>query len=791
MDISKDTKTDKATTKPKAQAKGKVGRPKGSCNVAGKNKSITKGTHQKPRKKRSTPQKPKENDPKSPEKTTSPQELLMEFGKTPPTNNVTTTYKPTQDILEENDQVTTLKTSETPPEESTGLDGSSTFKSVLIDTLDTPMTDRLARSTFLIQKELSEVKNIPEDDSTVEKDNFTISEFPYSVRTTMMFKLPPKTGDTTEEDGPISSIRKMNQMVKALTNKLPCRLGPWKMKDNRTFLKITDLITELPEDIDFVETYVYDFNRFLAFGKNGYVRLNFFYSESTSLPEIEQVISQFKIPRVQFLEKAHSDALVPTTVGTLTGSVEAMATSRDFRETFMHKFSLNSLGLWWGIPRQGKRSEYNGNKAVLHLEIDRKDYAKRKDIEIFFNYTSSGLDNHFFGVPMLLTSPFHYFANDDEKANLEMHSRKQVSLSKAISSTTISGIGLNNWANGEKTSTLLRELMSVESTTKKQIVKGKKTTTFLGRLFYAIIPNRDSKSTTFYFTKANAPEGRSVARGLPHFIRDFFKLEPAFFCTSTALTEAMDGDWTFSTRKFLSAQEKMEIDRLEDMDEEVNAVPIAYISKEHQQALAMDNDEVSVETRLTKGDAAPTPAITIKDAVDDQSEMTGSTRESKAKKYADEAVKEVINEYSGTIINMSSDLEQKDSRIAQLEMMLKNMNNASLLGTKESPITMPADGTTGQDNTSPPAEDNTNLSFSSSSVSDNDTLTLTSSKSKTETDPPSSSTQLTRLKSREKRKLSQEEENSQDDTSRSTRAKTSLTTHLETKTSSSDEAESL
>ena len=345
MDNSNDKSSDRATMKPKAQAKGKVGRPKGSCNVAGKNKSITKGTHQKPRKKRTTPQKPKEKGPKSPEKTASPQELLMAIGKTPPTNNVTTTYKPTQDILEENDQVATLKTSETPPEESTGLDGSSTFKSVLIDTLDTPMTDRLARSTFLIQKELSEVKSIPEDDSTVEKDNFTISEFPYSVRTTMMFKLPPKTGDTTEEDGPIFSIRKMNQMVKALTNKLPCRLGPWKMKDNRTFLKITDLITELPEDIDFVETYVYDFNRFLAFGKNGYVRLNFFYSESTSLPEIEQVISQFKIPRVQFLEKAHSDALVPTTVGTLTGSVEAMATSRDFRETFMHKFSLNSLGL--------------------------------------------------------------------------------------------------------------------------------------------------------------------------------------------------------------------------------------------------------------------------------------------------------------------------------------------------------------------------------------------------------------------------------------------------------------
>ena len=142
MDISNDKSTDKATTKPKVQAKGKPGRPKGSCNVAGKKKSITKGTHQKTRKKRTTPQKAKENDPKSPEKTASPQEILMAIGKTPPTNNVSTTaYKPAQDILKENDQVATVKTSETPPEESTGLEGASTFKSVLIDTLDTPMTD--------------------------------------------------------------------------------------------------------------------------------------------------------------------------------------------------------------------------------------------------------------------------------------------------------------------------------------------------------------------------------------------------------------------------------------------------------------------------------------------------------------------------------------------------------------------------------------------------------------------------------------------------------------------------
>ena len=164
---------------------------------------------------------------------------------------------------------------------------------------------------------------------------------------------------------------------------------------------------------------------------------------------------------------------------------------------------------------------------------------------------------------MLLTKAFNYFADDDLKTNLALHSRKEVSLGKALLCTTIVGVGLNNWTSMEKKSTLLKELMSVESITEKKIMKGNKEKNFKGRLFYAIIPNRDTKCITFYFTKANALEGRGVARGLPLFIRDYCKLDPAFFCSSEALTDAMEGSWTFSTRQFLTGQEKMEIDRLD------------------------------------------------------------------------------------------------------------------------------------------------------------------------------------------------------------------------------------
>ena len=809
---------------PKLTNKRKVGRPKISSKNNSKQKSTGIGTNNK------TPKKP--NTQKNLNKIPSYMSKIMP--PTTPTNLKTTIHqnkttpitnnsnkrngghinsKITNKVHDKVDQDATVKTSEKPPEDE------ATVKSVLIENIDTPMMDRLTKSTFLIQKELNETKNIPDDDSTVENANSTLSEFPNSVRTTMMYKLPPKTGDITEEDCPLLSIKKMNQMIKALTNKLACRLGPWKLKDTKTQLKASDLITELPEDIDFAETYVYDFNRFLSFGKNGYVRLQFYYSDTTSLPEIEQVISQFKIPRVQFLEKAHSDAISPTTIGTLTGSVEEMAYSRDFKEIFMHKFSLSTLGLWWGIPRQ-KKGEYNSNKAVIHIEIDQKDYTKRKNIEKFFNSNSTGIDNHFLGVPMLLTPPFNYFANDEVKATLETHSRKQVSLSKAISYTTISGIGLSNWANGDKTSTLLRELMSVESITKKKIMKGKKSSTFLGRLFYAIIPNRANKTVTFYFTKANALEGRGVARGLPHFLRDYFHLDPAFFCNSTALTEAMEGDWTLTTRKFLSAQEKMENDRLDDMEEEANAIPEPFISKDHQQALAIDDDEVSIETRLTKGDEAPTPAIEIKNTTDDQSDMTGSTRESKSKRYAEAAVKKVINEYSGTILNMKSDLDAKEDRIEQLEMMLKNLNSVEMEGTEEHPIMMHK-GTTNEQSDDDSEDSNSNISYSSSVHSDTNNINTSSELTNKNIEdkckhsrPTRSSTRdkrklleddtryddnpdlhcnhtiSTRSSTREKRKISKDDI-SYDNTSRSTRYKSNSSTDITIKPPSSDGAVSL
>ena len=283
----------------------------------------------------------------------------MSKNATPVITNLSEKVHPIESVVLHGEQEETVKSSEKPPEHSSKIQPpklpvqqieSKTYKSVLNDTIDAEMVNPREKSTFLIQKELCETESSLDDDSTVENDNSATADFPNSVRLTMMFKLPNKTGDYCEDDAPIISIQVMNQMIKALTNKVQCRVGPWKLKGRKTTLKMKDLIRELPEEVDFVESYVYGYSRFLRLGKTGYVRLHVFYSEDTSLAEIKSVIEQFRIPRTQFLEVSHSNAISPVTIGTLTGSVEAMANSSDFKKTFQYKFNLTELGLWWSPP---------------------------------------------------------------------------------------------------------------------------------------------------------------------------------------------------------------------------------------------------------------------------------------------------------------------------------------------------------------------------------------------------------------------------------------------------------
>lgn len=374
-----------------------------------------------------------------------------------------------------------------------------------------------------------------------------------------------------------------------------------------------------PEDVDLVERYVFGYNRFISGGQRAYIRVQLFHCPSTNVSSINSIVSTFRQPRMQFFSPAHSNAISPLQIGTLTGSVAEMTTSEDFHKAFKNKFKLRHLGLWWTQPRRSTSSSFSKNKFTVHIEIDSCDESKVETIDSYFNSSKVGVDNCFWGIPMQFVPMFRIDLGDDEKERIDKHAHKQEILGKSLKSVSVHGIQLNNWTS-KKHHTLFRQLMLVESLYDKQLASSPSDSksTFNGRLFYAIIPHLKSNKATFYYTAANYDEGRSVARGLPRFIKSYFGLDPKFFCSSKFLAEAKQVSWSASRRSFLTMEEKLEDKKLDSLETMVTATKPVFISKDHQRALAInENDAASEDSKLTKGDAtAPAGSVSSETGAD-------------------------------------------------------------------------------------------------------------------------------------------------------------------------------
>ena len=85
-------------------------------------------------------------------------------------------------------------------------------------------------------------------------------------------------------------------MLKAITNKLPYKVRPWKIIQSWKSIYHPNpkyLLTDLPGDINFVKSYVFDCKRFVDPGRRGDVRMKMFYTEATNKAEIQVVVAQF------------------------------------------------------------------------------------------------------------------------------------------------------------------------------------------------------------------------------------------------------------------------------------------------------------------------------------------------------------------------------------------------------------------------------------------------------------------------------------------------------------------
>ena len=109
----------------------------------------------------------------------------------------------------------------------------------------------------------------------------------------------------------------------------------------------------------------------------------------------------------------------------------------------------------------------------MHYKIDRSDVDKGKNdaMMMYFNRNSTKIDESFFGTPMSIVPIFSHFHDDDTKMKCTKHTQNQCILGSSLKSISLGGSQILNWADADMVNTLHRELMLVESTYDKTVVK--------------------------------------------------------------------------------------------------------------------------------------------------------------------------------------------------------------------------------------------------------------------------------------------------------------------------------
>ena len=510
------------------------------------------------------------------------------------------------------------------------------------------------------------------DDDTVNNSNIST----YSARFKLMVAIPKD--DVDDDEAKHVAISIVNEMLKSLRNKFPqdWKIAPWNIEK---VTKNTKLYALLPKDIDQCETLIHNYNRHnVAPGRFCYYRLHLLFPNDVPLQLIHNEVKSYTKSRVQFFHPAPSNALNPVSIGTFTGAVQEMAESVDFKQVLCKMFGFKHLGLTWMFGKSYVKG-YNQDKFKLHGEIDMMDLKKADKLKAYLNGPSKTVVTNPFGTPLLLIEEHDNSLSQTDKDRVYNQVVAQESISKSLDKVVVTGIKVTNWITNTDTKqeTLLQRLMETQSITAKRTIRNEKT--FYGRLFYAIVPNTAARSATFYFTRANMKEGRSVARALPLFIQEEFKKSAKFFCDDELLASANEGFWNKDTRRFETIAEREENDRLQTLKDHAHADVIEFISADHQRAMRSDMDEVDDASRLTKG----TKEAPDYNGVSPLASM--GTTESKAARAADAreliVTKQLTETYHAKLEdrdNQISDLTAKMDSFATFARMMENFSPEQL-----------------------------------------------------------------------------------------------------------------
>jgi hypothetical protein len=457
--------------------------------------------------------------------------------------------------------------------------------------------------------------------------------------TRITFKVP---ADELAKDKPKAILVVAKEVLDCFQMEFPSmKLLPWKTKEVSPTSGTTK---SLPLDPKLAESFLFGYSRFFA-KPSGIFRVLFQHDTPVAREEIEQFAKlNINQPRIQFLQPAQSDAIQPTILGFLTGSTQDMASSPAVEAVLKKTFEVNVLGMQWktiNIKTPPASADWRVRQA-LQIEVDAvesRDVDLPKAMSLYFNISARDATKCLFGVPMMFVhTPPGWQSSTAISARVRSQSIGQASIVKSLSAVGLDNVNLLNVID-DKGTTLLEALISLPSIVSKKNKSGKE---IFGRLFHSITPSADPQCYTVSFFNVNMKEASSVIAALPLFIESEYQISATTFCRTIFLESAKAGKWNSETRVFLS-QEDLAMDAMLEQIVELADAPAAeiVISSDHQRAMAMTEDDADTQVTDLRG-KAPTPLQKDDDAM---SELTGSTRTSKADRLSDEKVAAVTKQH--------------------------------------------------------------------------------------------------------------------------------------------------
>ena len=503
------------------------------------------------------------------------------------------------------------------------------------------------------------------DDATTHGSN----KSPPSL-TRITFKVP---ADELAKDKPKAILLVAKEVLDCFQSEFPSmKLLPWKTK---CVSPISSTKKSLPLDPKLAESFLLGYSRFFA-KPSGIFRVLFQHDTPVAREEIEEFAKQnINQPRIQFLQPAQSDAIQPTILGFLTGSTQDMASSPAVEAVLKKTFGIDVLGMQWktiNIKAPPASADWRVRQA-LQLEVDAvesRDVGLTKAMSLYFNSTNRDATKCLFGVPMMfVNTPPGWQSSSANSALVRKQSIGQASIVKSLSAVGLDNVNLLNVIN-DKGTTLLEALISLPSIVSKKNKSGKE---IFGRLFHSITPSADPQCYTVSFFNVNMKEASSVIAALPLFIESEYKISANSFCRTIFIESAKAGNWNAETRVFLS-QEDLAMDAMLEQIVELADAPAAevVISSDHQRAMAMTEEDADTQVTDLRG-KAPTPLR--KDDDDAMSELTGSTRTSKADRFADEKVAAVTKQH---VIAMNEQAERYAFIENQLAILMAATKDPSI-----------------------------------------------------------------------------------------------------------------